>query len=90
MKKKELEKRIKEALDIATNGTVDGEHHKMWVIDQMVKALTGCPKVKKEFSSSVDDSTFLWEVYGESLEYTDWVTRLEGELLVRWDEGVAP
>lgn len=30
------------ALDVARNfGGTDGDHHKAWVIDQMVRALTG-------------------------------------------------
>ncbi len=30
------------ALDLASRyGGIDGDHHKMWVIDQMVRALTG-------------------------------------------------
>lgn len=34
--------RIKAALDIASRyASVDGAHHKDWVIDQMVRALTG-------------------------------------------------
>ena len=34
--------KIKEALEIADSyGWIDGDHHKMWVIDQMVRALTG-------------------------------------------------
>ena len=33
---------VKEALDLAYRyGSIDGGHHKMWVIDQMVRALTG-------------------------------------------------
>ena len=32
-------KRIANALDVARLGTVDGEPQKMWVIDQMVRAL---------------------------------------------------
>lgn len=35
------EERIAEALDLAEHGSIDGGHHKMWVIDQMVRALTG-------------------------------------------------
>ena len=39
-KSKKLEDRIKNALDIAWKyGQIDGAHHKMWVIDQMVRAL---------------------------------------------------
>lgn len=34
--------RISRALTIARqHGTIDGAHHKMWVIDQMVRALCG-------------------------------------------------
>jgi hypothetical protein len=34
--------RIAAALDVARlYGCTDGAHHKMWVIDQMVRALTG-------------------------------------------------
>lgn len=31
--------RIAKALEIAKGGMTDGAHHKMWVIDQMVRAL---------------------------------------------------
>jgi hypothetical protein len=34
-----LHRRIKEALELASN--VDGAHHKQWVIDKMVRVLTG-------------------------------------------------
>jgi hypothetical protein len=34
--------RIEKALALAHEcGSIDGAHHKMWVIDQMVRALTG-------------------------------------------------
>lgn len=37
-----LQTRIAEALSVAHGyGSIDGDHHKMWVIDQMVRALTG-------------------------------------------------
>jgi hypothetical protein len=35
------EDRIAKALGWAMYGSFDGEHHKMWAIDQMVRALTG-------------------------------------------------
>lgn len=39
--------RIAAALEVAANyGATDGAHHKMWVIDQMVRNLTGCPTVE--------------------------------------------
>ena len=35
-----MEERINKALSIAWSyGQIDGSHHKMWVIDQMVRAL---------------------------------------------------
>jgi hypothetical protein len=38
----EAMQRIELALDVAANyGQVDGDHHKAWVIDEMVRALTG-------------------------------------------------
>ena len=38
----DLESRIKNAESIAFRyGQIDGDHHKMWTIDQMVRALTG-------------------------------------------------
>jgi hypothetical protein len=39
------EERIELALSFAPAGSYDGGHHKMWVIDQMVRALTGCPSL---------------------------------------------
>lgn len=36
------EEQIEEALDVAVRyGGIAGDHHKAWVIDQMVRALTG-------------------------------------------------
>lgn len=36
------EHRTQNAIDIAVRfGGIDGEHHKAWVIDQMIRALTG-------------------------------------------------
>lgn len=37
-----MEERIEKALKFAWQyGQIDGSHHKMWVIDQMVRALCG-------------------------------------------------
>ena len=42
------DKRIEKALDFAwCYGQIDGCHHKMWVIDQMVHALLGEEEYKK-------------------------------------------
>jgi hypothetical protein len=51
--------RINEALVIALkHGNTDGAHHKQWVIDQMVRALTGAGYIK-----FVEDT--LIKVHGE-------------------------
>lgn len=36
-----LIERVEAAVEISTYGTIDGGHHKMWVIDQMVRLLLG-------------------------------------------------
>lgn len=41
----EMEERIKKALEIAWQyGQIDGSHHRVWVIDQMVRVLCGSEK----------------------------------------------
>lgn len=76
--------RIAMALRLAESfGGIDGDHHKTWVIDQMVRALTGCPMVTK---SAVDykGEPYTYEAQGESPEYGAFIGG-EG-----WDEGIAP
>lgn len=48
-----MEDRIKEALKIAWQyGCIDGSHHKMWTIDQMVRALCGS---EEKYNKWVDE-----------------------------------
>ena len=79
-----LADRIARALKYAESGVYDGDHHKMWVVDQMVRALTGCPVV---IASAVDacGEPYRFEAQGESEEYLKFV-RYMGD----WDEGIAP
>lgn len=45
-----MEERIKKALEIAWDyGQIDGDHHKTWVIDKMVKALCGSEEDYKKW-----------------------------------------
>jgi hypothetical protein len=37
----QIDARIAEALFVAQYAQIDGEHHKMWVIDQMLRKLLG-------------------------------------------------
>ena len=42
-----MEDRVIAALELAVKyGGIDGEHHKAWVIDQIVRALTDCPLIE--------------------------------------------
>ena len=73
-------------------GSVDGGHHKMWVIDQMVRALTSCPIVVK--MATYDGKPYSYEDQGESAEYLAWVIAFcageDGPQTYAWDVGVAP
>ena len=83
-------KRIELALRQAEYGGFDGAHHKMWTIDQMVRALTGCPFKELVVGYSLE----MYEALGESKEYIDWVAAYqlgdEGAETYEWDTGVAP
>jgi len=87
---REFQERIKKALELAVQfGGIDGDHHKAWVIDQMVRVLTGCPTIQLplEDGSLVDD-------LGESGEYRELVRAAcegeDGPETYDWDIGVAP
>jgi len=62
-------------------GGIDGSHHKDWVIDQMVRALTGC-----EFVENV--------CIKESKKYKKFVEAAtkdeEGNVIYGWNVGIAP
>lgn len=86
--------RIGRALEIAVRyGGIDGDHHKTWVIDQMVRALTGCPMVEK---SAIDCNRkpYCYEAQGESGEYVKLIADAkageDGPETYDWDEGIPP
>jgi hypothetical protein len=70
------QKRIHDALRFAHHyGDTEGAHHKQWVIDQMVRALTGrSPNYSAEYDAWVAEYRA-----GEN-----------GPDTYEWDEGVAP
>jgi len=61
----ELEQTIAEALELAlTCGQVDGSHHKAWVIDQMVRILTGSDYdnwVAEACAGEDGPNTYFWD-----------------------------
>lgn len=84
------ETRVARALFYAEFGTIDGGHHKQWVIDQMVRALTGCPHENRT-GTDVRSIEYSYPVQGESAEYHAWCTEIVTDYLDadEW-EGIAP
>jgi len=64
MPKKTPSKRIERAVELAIKyGGIDGDHHKAWVIDQMVRALTGAnyKRIVKDACAGEDGpNTYEW------------------------------
>ena len=83
------EERITRALEIAKGGAVDGAHHKQWIIDQMVRALTGCPDVAWA-ATDCHGQPYSYTAMGESEEYLAWLESFYREGGERWDAGIAP
>lgn len=65
-----MENNIKEALDTAFSyAQIDGGHHKMWVIDQMVRKLLVTEEaynewVKKYCEEDGDMGAYEWDIGG--------------------------
>jgi hypothetical protein len=88
----DYKERVEKALDLARElSGFDGAHHKMYAIDQIVRALTGCPMVTltSKFNPAIQ-----YEGQGESEEYLAWVRDFEdgedGPNTYEWDEGCPP
>ena len=63
---KQLYDQIDQAIEIAVKyGSIDGDHHKAWVIDQMVRILAGDNYeqiVKDACDGKYGPDTYNWEV----------------------------
>lgn len=82
--------RISAALKIAGDfAGDDGSHHKAWCIDQMIRALTGCPMVEKT-ALDYRQQPYTYETMGESAEYEAFVARYGDGGEYEWDTGIAP
>jgi hypothetical protein len=88
------EERVEKALAIAiAYGGFDGAHHKDWTIDQMVRALTGCPVVE-ESAKDCHGNPYTYKAQGESEEYQELVAEAcdgeDGPETYTWETGIAP
>lgn len=87
-----MEDRVRKALEIAAEyGGDDGEHHKAYAVDQMVRALTGCPIVTK-VAINARGNDYEYQGQGESDEYKEFVAKFEagedGPRTHEWDVGI--
>lgn len=90
----DFEKRCRAALLLACEcGQTDGDHHKAWVIDQMVRCLTACPN---EYRTAIDchGKEYSYQSLGRSLEYEMFIFEAcageDGPDTYMWDVGIAP
>jgi hypothetical protein len=89
-----MRKAITKALQIARDsGQVDGSHHKAWVIDQMVRALTGCPIIELRALDS-RKKPYTYKAFGNSELYEKFIKMHndgeEGPDTYSWEEGIPP
>ena len=85
--------RIAYALTIAQQASASGESHKQWVIDRMVRALTGC--ILSVTAHTTDyGRAYTTTTSQESDEYRAWVAActagVDGPETYLWDTGIAP
>jgi hypothetical protein len=90
----EQQRRIDLALKIAVDwGGIDEAHHLKWTLDQMVRALTGCPIVPKK-TKDANGAEYTWDAQGESPEYKELVALAcagdDGPETYSWDVGIPP
>lgn len=88
-----MQERVDTALDLASLGSFDGAHHKMYAIDQIVRALCGVPEIE-ETARDAHGKEYTYTTQGTNLEYQAWIKNFcegdEGPNTYEWDEGIAP
>lgn len=68
------------ALDyIMTYGSIDGAHHKDWVLDQVARILHGTPVICKEARWEGGHTELRFETGEPTQAYLDWVAEARGE-----------
>jgi hypothetical protein len=92
--KSDLAARIEAALMCAVRyGGIDGDDHKTWVIDQMMRYLTGCPLETQE-ATDCRGNPYSYEGQGKSKLYSDLIVWAcdgeDGPDTYDWDVGCPP
>jgi len=85
---------IAKALTLAVRyGGIDANHHKAWVIDQMVRALTNCPIININ-AIDCNGKKYTYPTQGESKKYKTFVKNAcygeDGPNTYEWDIGIIP
>ena len=88
------DERIERAIELGFEyGSIDGGHHKMWVIDQMIRILTDCPTITLK-AVDVNQTEYEYQSLGESDKYRELMATFrdgeDGPETYSWDEGIAP
>lgn len=82
---------------IGRYGSIDGAHHKSWVLDQVGRILHGTPIIVEEATWDNHPPEIRFWTGEPSQAYLDWVLELKGsydfddeEYEYDYDEGIAP
>lgn len=80
---------------IVKYGSIDGEHHKLWVIDQVARILCGNKVIIKVAKWGEDyEETRVWLEEEPTAEYTELVREArdgeDGPNTYDWDVGIPP
>lgn len=81
------------ALRFLASGQIDGEHHKLWVLDQVARCLHGAPLTVREASWKNGQTELRYSV-GTCPAYERWVAEMrdgeDGPETYSYDMGSAP
>lgn len=79
---------------IGMYGSIDGAHHKDWVLDQVARILHGAPVQVSVAKWENGTENLRYRVGEPTAEYTAWVVELkageDGPDTYGYDEGIAP